>query len=167
MVRRGAVRALFVALLVAGPASHASAQQPGPRRAVLEERFRQRLGAIVQRRLGLSDQQAARLRQVNLRFEGERRELLREERDTRLSLRRQLGRGDAAANQEEVGRGIDAMLRIQRRRLEIAEAEQRELATFLTPVQRARYFAVQDELRRRMQEMRRQRGPGAGRVPPP
>jgi periplasmic protein CpxP/Spy len=154
----GALLALAPALAAAQPAPPGQRAQRPQQRALLEERFRQRLGAIVQRRLGLDDAQALRLRQTNQRFEGQRRELLRQERDARQGLRRQLAGGGASANQQEVARLLDAMLGVHRRRLEIAEAEQRELATFLTPVQRAKYFALQDELRRRMQEMRRQRG---------
>lgn len=164
MGRRVMLRALMLALAAATPAL--AQQQPPANRAALEARFRQRLGAIVQRRLGLTDEQAQRLRQTNQRFEGQRRELLREERETRQALRRNLAGGGRAANQEEVGRLLDTMLRIHRRRLEIAETEQRELSAFLTPVQRAQYFALQDELRRRMQDVRRRRQ-GGGDAPPP
>ena len=37
------------------------------------------------------------------------------------------------------------------------EQEQRELAKFLSPSQRARYFGLQDELRRGMQDLQRRR----------
>jgi hypothetical protein len=52
---------------------------------------------------------------------------------------------------------LDQALKIQRDRLDLTEREQRELSTFLNPIQRAKYFAIQDELRRRMEELREQR----------
>jgi hypothetical protein len=52
---------------------------------------------------------------------------------------------------------LDEMPRLERRRVELMEREQRELAKFLSPVQRARYFGLQDELRRGMQELQQRR----------
>ena len=42
--------------------------------------------------------------------------------------------------------------------VELQEQEQRELARFLTAVQRARYFALQEELRRGMQDLQQRHG---------
>lgn len=164
-LRRLATLVAALALATAAPARAQVPEGPGQRRAALEERFRERIGALVQRRLALTDAQTAKLRASNQRFEQQRRELVREERETRQALRRQLAAGDAAADQQEVARLLDGMLAIHRRRLDIVAAEQRELATFLTPVQRAKYFALQDELRRRMQELQRQRLGDSGRAP--
>jgi periplasmic protein CpxP/Spy len=155
MRSRLTLTAWLAALVLA--AGGAGAQQRPAQRAALEQRFRERVGQLVQQRLQLTNDQATKLRATNQRFEARRLELLREERATRQALRRQLAGGGASADQREVGRLLDAMLAIHRRRLEIAEAEQRELAGYLTPVQRAKYFALQDEVRRRMQEMQRRR----------
>jgi len=154
--------AACLALVV--PAAPAAAQQQ-PRRAALEQRFRERVAQLVQERLGLDAAQVARLRASNQKFETQRRDLLREERDARRGLRRQLAGGGRSADQQQVARLLDQMLSIHRRRLAIAEAEQRELATFLTPVQRAQYFALQDEVRRRMEELRRRRAAAAPAAP--
>ena len=155
--------ALTLALAPSGAPSEAVAQQrPRPREA-LEQRYRQRVGELVQERLGLTDDQAAKLRATNQRFEPRRRDLLRQERETRQALRRQLGGGAARADQREVGRLLDAMMLVQRRRLSIAEEEQRELSGFLTPVQRAQYYALQEEVRRRMQQVQQRRRAGAQR----
>ena len=40
----------------------------------------------------------------------------------------------------------------------LVEAEQKDLARFMTPVQRARYVALQAQFRRRAQEMAQQNG---------
>lgn len=160
---RSLTRWLAALALAIAPAFAAGAQDAPPQRDALEQRFRQRLGQIVQRRLELTNDQAAKLRATNQRFEPRRRELLRAERETRQALRRQLAGGGATADQREVGRLLDAMLAVQHRRLAIAEEEQKELAGYLTPVQRAKYYALQEELRRRMQEMQQRRRAGAQR----
>jgi periplasmic protein CpxP/Spy len=78
--------------------------------------------------------------------------------------------GDAA-DQTKVAGLLDRALQIQRDRLDVTQREQRELAAFMSPVQRAMYVGIQDDLRRRLEEIRQQRRPGApavgGRRPPP
>jgi hypothetical protein len=58
-----------------------------------------------------------------------------------------------SANQQHVSDLLDGALRLQRQRLTIVEAEQKELAGFLTPVQRARYIALQSQFGKRAQEL--------------
>jgi Spy/CpxP family protein refolding chaperone len=72
-----------------------------------------------------------------------------------------------AANQQKVAGLLDQLMRLQRQRLDLVEGEQRELAKFLTPVQRAKYLGLQNQLRQRMQELRDRVGPGAMRGRPP
>ncbi|MGQ0764920.1 MAG: hypothetical protein ACT4OZ_04550 [Gemmatimonadota bacterium] len=124
----------------------------GPQRAQLEQRFRNRLRDVMQRRLELTDGQLDRLGGVNQRFEARRRELIAEERQVRLVMRRQLAPG-TTADQDEIARLLERALRVQRERIDLIEAEQRELATFLTPLQRARYFGLQEQLRRQIDEL--------------
>jgi hypothetical protein len=50
---------------------------------------------------------------------------------------------------------MDRAIRVQRSRLDLLETEQRELSAFLTPTQRAKYMGMQEQLRRRADEMRR------------
>ena len=141
-------------------------RQPGARPAL------ERLATVVQRQLGLTDEQAARLRNATRQFAVQREQLNRQERATRLELRGAVMAGDSA-DQDRVAKLLDDMLRFQRRRIELAGEEQRELAKFLTPVQRARFMAMQERALRAAQQMRAQREAqargGAGRraVPQP
>ena len=154
-------------MLTASAASPVLAQggraggQPGTARAELEQRVRERMGREVQARLNLDNAQMQRLGATNNKFEEQRRSLLVEERTARMGLRGQLVRGDSA-DQQRVAAFLDQLLAVQRKRFDLVEQEQRELAGFLTPVQRARYLAMQDQMRRRMEEMRR----GGGRPGP-
>ncbi|MFN2398678.1 MAG: hypothetical protein ABR543_08605 [Gemmatimonadaceae bacterium] len=144
---------------------HAQEAAPGgERRAQLEQRFRTQVGRVVQKQLGLSDEEARKLGAVNQRYEEQRRTLVQQERDIRLALRQEMRPGEAA-NQQRVAELIDRMLRVQRQRLDIVEREQKDLSEFLTPVQRARYLGVQEQVRKLMEDLRRRRtgdGPGPG-----
>ena len=155
----------IIATLVFAAGSPVSAQradrlQPGPgaqgQPRPLELQFRQQLAQVVKRRLNLNDGQMRQLGQTNDKFERERMRLLRDERRVRQALRAEVLAGDSA-DQTKVGSLIDEQLRIQRQRLDLTENEQKELAGFMTPLQRAQYFGIQDQLRRRMEEMREQR----------
>jgi Spy/CpxP family protein refolding chaperone len=163
------VLALFAsvvaALCVSVNASPAHAQrveraqaQPGgaPPGGALERQFRERFAEVVRRRLNLDDSQMQQLGQVNNRFERDRMMLLREERRARQALRAEVLAGDSA-NQTKVAGLLDELLTIQRRRLDLTEREQRELSTFMSPTQRAKYFGIQDELRQRLETVRQQR----------
>ena len=164
---------VLLTLGVAGPAAAQATSERQPaqeatRRQALERRVRERIAEEVQERLGLSDAQTQRLGETNRKFEEQRRALLAEERAARMGLRAQLVRRDSA-DQRQVGAFIDQLLSVQRRRLDLVEQEQRELAGFLTPVQRATYLSMQDQMRRRMDEMRRgggRRGGARGRAAP-
>jgi len=131
------------------------AQPPRRDRAVLEQRFRERFEQLLRERVSLSDAQITQLREVNARLDSRRRELFTEERTVRRAVREALKGGDDQANQDRVAELTARALRVQRSRLDLIETEQRELATFLSPIQRARYLGLQEQLWRRADDMRR------------
>jgi Spy/CpxP family protein refolding chaperone len=160
-VTRLAATALVI--LWAALPSGASAQAVPPQQAPAEarERVRERFGRLLRERVGLSEDQLRRLAPVSRSFETRRQTIFREERAARQTLRRELSA--AAPDQARVAAQVDQLFALQRRRLDLAAEEQRELAAFMTPVQRARYLALQEHLRRRADEMRRRRGGGPSR----
>jgi hypothetical protein len=125
-------------------------------RDALEKRFRERIEAIVNERLQLTDEQQVKLRDVASRTESARLVLHREEVVLRSALREEMRAGDKA-NEAKVGDLLDQLPGLERRKLDLLESEQRELAKFLSSTQRARYFGLQDELRRGMQDVQRRR----------
>lgn len=125
-------------------------------REELERRFKERLDATVRARLHLTDEQAAKLREVASRTEEGRQKLRREEFMMRTQMRHELMAGPKA-DEAKVAALLDKLPQFERRRLELMESEQRELAKFLTPSQRGRYLGLQEELRFGMQEMQYRR----------
>ena len=175
-MRRRIVATMLSAMLTVAVSAQGAAQRPdrqpgrpgaaGQSQApALERQFRERFAEVVRRRLNLNDQQMRQLGQVNDQFERDRMRLLREERQMRQALRAQVLADDSS----QVAELLDRAIQIQRQRLDITEREQRELAKFMSPLQRAKYTAIQDDLRRRLEEFRQQRRPGAParRQPPP
>ena len=169
---RALAAVLALAVAVAPPAGAQAVQRPAesataPARAGAQERVRERVARLLRDRVGLSDEQLRRLAPVSRSFDQRRQALFREERTSRQALRRELTA--TTPDQARVATYVDQLFALQRRRLDLAAEEQRQLAAFMTPVQRARYLALQEHLRRRADEMRRRRGGGgaarSGRAP--
>ena len=133
-----------------------------PPRQQLETRLRQNLWRVTKNRVGLTDDQMTKLAQTSRPFDAQRRELATQERDQRLTLRREILAGQDA-DQQRIAAALDRVLEIQRRRAQLQIEEQRALGAFMTPLQRAKYAALQEQLRRRADRLRGQRvGPRAG-----
>jgi protein CpxP len=179
---------LLSAVLVLSPLSVSSAQRGErqaqrqgagggrPNREQMEQRFRQQLATLLKTQLGLSDEGMRQLSEVNQRFDRQRRDLNRREMLTRRALRDEVLKHDSA-DAARIEQLLTDQFKFERERIDVTEAEQRELAKFLTPVQRARYLGVQEQVRRQMDQMRGrgregfgeppQGAPRGGRRPPP
>ena len=118
--------------------------------------LQRRVLEVVQRTLGATDDQMRQLVAVNHSYESERRELNQKDREARQTIRAEVLR-DADADQNTVSRMLDAMVDVQRQRLDVFVREQRDLARFLTPVQRAKYATLQAGLRKRVEQLRQRR----------
>jgi hypothetical protein len=57
------------------------------------------------------------------------------------------------------------LVQAQRKRADLLEAEQKELAGFLNPVQRAKYLALREQLQKRVAQLRQGDGRGRGAAP--
>ena len=165
---------LFALLFVSAAAVAAQPARANAQRPVLEQQLRQRMAAVTQQRLGLNDSQMSQLEQSNSRFAPQLTQLIANEKETRRQLRMELT--SPTPNQQHVSTLIDQTIGLQKQRVALVEAEQRDLARFMTPVQRAQYVALQTEFRRRAQEMVKQnairnqdpafrRRPGLNRIP--
>lgn len=163
--------AIGLAVVIGFPANAAAqvrdtGRGPGDarQRAEMEQRFRARLAQVVNERLGLTPDQSRRLQEVDRQFEPQRQALMRQEMQVRRSLRQQIAARDSADQTVTAGL-LDRMLVLQRERTELAAREQRALAAFLTPVQRAQLIALQADLHRRVMNARRGDQRGGPRSP--
>jgi len=62
---------------------------------------------------------------------------------------------------------LSQLIKAKRTGADLLEAEQKELAGFLNPLQRAKYYAMKERLNRRMQELAQPGGRGPVEPPPP
>ncbi|HXF95523.1 MAG TPA: hypothetical protein VNI61_05420 [Gemmatimonadales bacterium] len=165
---------LMACLAVAFPASLLGAQdRPGPpdsaRRAALRAQIERRFAEHVRRELGLTDDQAAKLRATQERYGERRRALLERQRELRQALGAQMRPGQAA-NPDSVRQLMDALQAGRAELFKLEQEEDREMATYLSPVQRARFQMMRERFLQRVQELRRGRewggrGRGWGRDP--
>jgi Spy/CpxP family protein refolding chaperone len=129
-------------------------------RAQLEQRFHEKSFQIVRKKLDLSDQQMRKLRTVNDRIAPRRRDLGRQAAEVQRSLRAEVAKGPSA-DQNKVAQLMDKANALREQQTALNQQEQKELSGFLTPVQRAKYVAIQSELRQRIQHLlERQSGRG-------
>lgn len=127
-----------------------SAQRP------LVQALQRRMLEVVQQTLGATDEQMRQLVEVNRKYEGERRTLNQRDREARQTIRAEVLR-DSLADQNTVARMLDELVDVQKQRLDVFAREQRDLARFLSPVQRAKYATLQERLRKKVDQLRQQR----------
>lgn len=128
---------------------------------MLQRQVRQAFAKAVRRQLNLSDEQMGKLQSVDFKFERQRVALLRDERQARLGLKAAMD-DSGSVDQAKVDAYLSQLVKAQRTRADLLEGEQKELAGFLNPLQRAKYFSMKERLNRRMQELAQ---PGGGRGP--
>lgn len=179
------VRLGVVGLLVAGLAVGAVAQvppgAPAPQGRLQQRMARQRMqnpdraaairaqiearwGQRIQAELGLNDQQMDRLRTVTRSNDDRHRDFDRREADLMQGVMEQMRPG-VAANQDSLGRMLDAVAGVRVQRAQSDQQELRELGQFLNPLQRARLLLMRRQLMDRIEQIRRGAVPGAGMRP--
>lgn len=140
--------------------------QPLGERQLLQRQVRQAFAKAVRRQLSLSEDQMRKLQSVDLKYERQRVALLRDERQARLGLKGAMD-DTTSVDQAKVEGYLSQLVKAQRTRADLLEGEQKELAGFLNPLQRAKYFAMKERLNRRMQELAQDGGRGPLGPPPP
>lgn len=148
---------LGAGLLAARPLRAQDDGDPAPRALELRRRIEDRFAARVQEDLGLTDQQASKLRQVMGSYFVKRRGLEADERRFRTALAAELRPG-VAANKDNVARLVDQLLENKVRYVQSYRDEVNQLAEFLDPVQRAQFLILRQRLLDRVQEVRDEAG---------
>ena len=131
----------------------------------LQLQIRRSLWLVAKQRIGFSDDQMLHLERTSQRFDQQRRALAQEEKAQRVTMRSEI-LADSGANQDNIAAAIEQLHAVQQRRLDLQAEEQKEFATFMTPLQRAKFMALQEQVRRRLQELARARSDSAaGKLP--
>jgi hypothetical protein len=122
------------------------------RRARIQREIRMAFTRAVRNQVGLSDDQMRKLAPINQKYVRERQEIARQERDTRLELRAELMK--AQPNQDTVSAYLARLQAFPRQRLDLNDAEARELGGIMTPVQLAKFRALEERVQRQLNMMR-------------
>jgi hypothetical protein len=147
-----------------GRAALGGAAAPGelPLRQQVQQAFRNRVRQV----LNLDQPQMRRLNQTEQRFNRERAALTQSEKQTRLSLAATMD-DTAHLDPAKIDQYINQLVQAQRKRADLLEAEQKELSTFLTPLQRLQYLSLKERLNQRLQEINKRGEPPPTEPPPP
>lgn len=150
---RGLTLAGLLLAAAVGPLAAQSAADTVARSKDLRGRIEHRFAERVKEELGLTDEQAARLKAIALEHGGRRRELRHREQGLRAALDQQL-RDRTTADQDSVARLTKELLNLRVEYAESWRVEMGKVSPFLTPVQRAQLLVMRERLLQRVHEMR-------------
>lgn len=125
----------------------------------LQQQIEDRFAQVVQQQLQLNNDQVTKLRGTEERFRTRRREITRRQLTLRFALSGQMCPG-CAANPDSVRRLMDGIDANRGELFRMQQEQDREMASYLTPVQRAQYQMLRERLVRRLGEVRRERRQG-------
>lgn len=143
-------------LTVAPPLSAQDASDESPQAVRMRQQIEQRFAQQIQANLGLRDEQAVKLRATFNTYAPKRRAMEQEERAIKRGLQGQLRPG-IAANSDSVAKLVDRLLEVKVAYAQSFVDENREMAAYLTPVQRAQFQVMRERLMARIEEIRQQR----------
>jgi Spy/CpxP family protein refolding chaperone len=135
----------------------------GPMRARYLRQIRQAFTRAVRDQVGLSDEQMQKLAPINQKYQRERQGFAQQERAARMALRDELSK--PAPDEAKVAQLSDELQQYPRKRLDANDAEDKELAGIMTPVQLAKYRALQERVQRQLNDMRPPMGGNARPLP--
>jgi len=141
-----------------------NAATPAEQQALVRQ-IRQAFSGVVRRQLNLDDEKWTQFQRVDQRFQQQRNQLQRGERETRMALKAAM-EDTSNVDQAKIAQYLNELTQGQRRRADLLDAEQKELSGFLTPLQRAKLQALREQLNRRVAQMQQQRGRGGPPGPP-
>jgi hypothetical protein len=132
----------------------------------LRQEVQQRYSERAHEALGLSPAQAAKFDSTQARAWVQRRDLMLQRRRINVALQGQMRPG-VAAKADSVSRLLDGRQRVNESLRQVDDQEDRDMAGYLTPLQRAQYQTFRGKFRERMGEaMRHPQGGGGMRGRP-
>jgi protein CpxP len=145
-----------VVLAVAPPLRAQDGGDDSLQAARMRQQIEQRFAQQIQANLGLTDEQAVKLRATFNAYAPKRRAMEQEERAIKRGLQGQLRPG-IAANSDSVAKLVDRLLELKVTYAQSFVDENREMSKYLTPVQRAQFQVMRERLMARIEEIRQQR----------
>jgi Spy/CpxP family protein refolding chaperone len=127
---------------------------------------RQAIEKLIRTQVQPTDDQLSKLRQIDQQFTPRRIDLDREEQRVRLALRQAM-LDSTGVDEAKISQLLDRMVAFPGRRAALMEEEQKSLAQVLSPLQRAKFNAIQEQIRRRVEQGRGGPPQGRGRPPKP
>jgi hypothetical protein len=107
-----------------------------------------RMGDMLKQRFGFTDAQATRFVEANKTFAERARLIGEQDRDVRMAIREEMLRPDSARS-SQLSALLDKQSAVRRQRAELADTREKELASFLTPLQRAKLSNARGAMRER------------------
>jgi len=154
----GVALALFLGAAAPADAQRTPSPRSGEERARLEERMRARVAEIMRTRIGIDREDEARLSAIAEEFEGRRRALRAEERETRQQIEAFVRAG--RTDDPQAARLLDRALGIRTREADLVREEQARLLQVLSPTQLLQFNELRLELGRRIRALRNDAGSG-------
>ena len=148
--------ALLVGLSLPVAAQDASDDQDTTGAELLRQEIENRFAERVRENLGLNDDQMKKLKATHEKYGPRRRQLTREWLGYELALRGQMRPG-VAANSDSVRVYMDGQQRVRGQQLALDQEVDKEMAGYLTPVQRAQYHMMWRNFLQRVNELRQGR----------
>lgn len=131
----------------------------------LARQVRQAFQNRVRQELKLDQPKMRRLNQTEQSFTKQRAEVNQSERQTRVSIAAAM-QDSAGPDQAKLQQYIDQLVQARHKQADLLEAEQKELSSFLTPMQRLQYLSLKEQLNKRLGELRQAGGGRRGEAPP-
>jgi hypothetical protein len=147
----------MLALTPFGVAGAQRADTSSVRADSLRHRIEERFAERAQEKLGLTNEQTAKLRATSQEFGARRGELRNRGERLRAALEAQLQPG-IAANQDSVAKLTDAMIELRMAEAQASREEVRQQSRYLNPVQRARLYVMRERFAHRVREVHGRRG---------
>lgn len=129
-------------------------------RARIEQRIRAQMARMMQERLGLDEEQATRLSEVAESFESRRRELARQEFETRRRVEALL---ESGGDEAEARALLELQVALRSQEAELFREEQEALLEVLTATQLLELQDLRQDLGRRIRALRGGGRPDADR----
>lgn len=147
----------IVTMIAAGASVLAAQTETPPRRPAPgvagqpTPQMQARMGDMLKQRFGFNDSQIAKFEETNRKF-GERARLIGEQdRDIRMAIRDEMLRPDSA-RASQLSALLDKQAAVRRQRADLMDAREKELASFLTPLQRAKLTNERGAMRGAMRD---------------